>query len=276
MPMLGYGTLKITDDILCERCIYEAIKTGYRMIDTASAYNNEEAIGRAVERCIKEKIIKREDLFIITKLWIQDSGENKTRKAAEASMKKLQTDYLDMYLIHHPFGDYYGSWRVMEQMVIEGNIRSIGVCNFSREKLADLCLNSSIMPSINQIEIHPFYIHDKELETMKQYGIAAQAWGPLSEGQRDIFNIKILKEIGEKYGKSAAQVVLRWHMQKGISAIPKTVKSEHMIENINIWDFKLSEQDIKRIEELNIGYSEIIDYDSACTAKWLNNWKIHD
>lgn len=276
MPMLGYGTLQIIDDTLCEKCIYEAIRAGYRMFDTAAAYHNEEAIGRSIARCIKEKIVKREELFIITKLWVQDAGLNKTRKAAAESMRRLQIDYLDMYLIHQPFGDYYGAWRVMEQMAEEGAIRSIGVCNFSKEKLVDLCINSNIIPAVNQIEIHPFYTHDKELEVMKQYNIAAQAWGPLSEGQRDIFNTKVLKEIGKKYGKSTAQIILRWHMQKGISAIPKTVQTEHMVENINIWDFELSDQDIKLIEALNIGYSEIVDHNSVCTAKWLNQWKIHD
>lgn len=275
MPMIGYGTLQIVDDMLCEKCIYEAIKSGYRMVDTAAAYGNEKAIGRAITRCIKEKIVKREELFITTKLWIQDAGMNKTRKAAEESMKRLQIDYLDMYLIHHPFGNYYAAWREMEHMMKEGIIRSIGVCNFSREKLVDLCVNSNIIPAVNQIEIHPFYMHEEELKVMKEYNIAAQAWAPLSEGQRNIFNIKELKEIGEKYGKSTAQVILRWHVQKGISVIPKTVYSKHMLENIDIWNFQLSDQDIKRIERLNIGYSEIIDYDSPCTAKWLNKWKIN-
>ena len=276
MPMLGYGTLHITDEALCEKCIYEAIKAGYRMFDTAAAYHNEEAIGRAVARCVNEKIVKREELFLITKVWIQDAGFNKTRKAVRESIKRLQVDYLDMYLIHQPFSDYYGSWRAMEDMLKEGDARSIGVCNFSKEKLVDLCLNSNVIPAVNQIEIHPFYLHDEELKVMKEYNIVAQAWGPLSEGQRDIFNINILKEIGYKYGKSTAQVILRWHMQRGIPAIPKTVQIQHMYQNINIWDFELSEWDMKQIEMLNIGYSEIIDHNSPCTAKWLNKWKIHD
>lgn len=276
MPCLGYGTLHITDELLCEKCIYEAIKYGYRMFDTAAAYKNEEAIGRAISRAIKEKLVKREELFIITKLWIQDAGLNKTRNAALESMKRLQVDYLDMYLIHQPFGDYYGAWRDMENMVYEGIIKSIGVCNFSKEKIVDLCLNTKIKPAINQIEIHPFYMHDEEIKVMKEYNIAAQAWGPLSEGQGDIFHNTILKEIGEKYKKSTAQIILRWHIERGISAIPKTVQKTHMIENIDIWDFKLSEDDMKRIQTLNIGYSEIIDHNSACTSKWLNEWEIHD
>lgn len=276
MPMIGYGTLQITDAALCEKCIYEAIRVGYRMFDTAAAYHNEEAIGSAIDRAVRDKLVKREELFIITKLWIQDAGFNKTGEAAIKSMRRLQVDYLDMYLIHQPFGDYYGAWKVMEQMVEEGVIKSIGVCNFSKDKLVDLCMNSKVIPAMNQIEIHPFFTHDEELEVMKKYNIAAQAWGPLSEGQRDIFNIKILKEIGGKYGKSTAQVILRWHMQRGISAIPKTVQRKHLLENINVWNFELSDQEMKKIETLNIGHSEIIDHSSACTAKWLNQWKIHE
>lgn len=275
MPMLGYGTLQITNDQLCEQCIYEAIRAGYRMFDTAAAYHNEEAIGRAIAKAIKDKLVKREELFLITKLWIQDAGLNKTRRAVEESMRKLQVDYLDLYLIHQPLGDYYGAWRVMEQMLEEGAFRSIGVCNFSKEKLVDLCINSKVIPAVNQIEIHPFYIHDEELKVMKEFNIAAQAWAPLSEGQRDIFNIKILKDIGDKYGKSTAQVILRWHIQRGISAIPRTVQMDHLHENIDIWDFELSDLDIKQIESLNIGCSEIIDHNNPCTAKWLNQWKIH-
>ncbi|WP_196000434.1 aldo/keto reductase [Clostridium sp. 1001271B_151109_B4] len=275
MPMLGYGTLQITNDKLCEQYIYQAIRAGYRMFDTAAAYHNEEAIGRAIARAIRDKLVKREELFLITKLWIQDAGLNKTRRAVEESMRKLQVEYLDLYLIHQPFGDYYGAWRVMEQMLEEGVLRSIGVCNFSKEKLVDLCINSKVIPAVNQIEIHPFYIHDEELKVMKEFNIAAQAWAPLSEGQRDIFNIKILKDIGDKYGKSTAQVILRWHIQRGISAIPRTVQMNHLHENIDIWDFELSDLDIKQIESLNIGCSEIIDLSGPCTAKWLNQWKIH-
>lgn len=276
MPMIGFGTLQITDDTLCEKCIYEAIKAGYRMFDTASAYMNEEPIGRAIKRAISNNLVKREELFIITKLWIQDAGRAKTRKAVQESMKRLQLDYLDMYLIHHPFGDYYGAWQAMEDMVKEGLIKNIGLCNFSKEKLVDLCENINIIPAINQIEIHPFYHHDEELEIMKQYKIVPQAWAPLSEGQRDIFHIKLLEEMGSNYKKSTSQIILRWHIQRGITVIPKTVQIKHLLENIDIWDFELSDEDMKEMETLNIGYSEIIDHNSACTAKWLNQWKIHE
>lgn len=274
--MIGFGTLQITDDRLCEKCIYEAIKAGYRMFDTASAYMNEEPIGRAIKRAISNNLVKREELFIITKLWIQDAGRDKTRKAVQESMKRLQLDYLDMYLIHHSFGDYYGAWQVMEEMVKEGFIKNIGLCNFSKEKLVDLCENINIIPAINQIEIHPFYHHDEELEIMKQYKIVPQAWAPLSEGQRNIFHIKLLEDMGSKYKKSTSQVILRWHIQRGITVIPKTVQIKHLLENIDIWDFELSDEDMKQMETLNIGHSEIIDHNSACTAKWLNQWKIHE
>lgn len=276
MPVLGFGTLQIEDGTLCEDYIYEAIKAGYRMFDTAAAYFNEESIGRAVKKAIHEQIVRREELFLITKLWIQDAGQDKTREAVLKSMERLQVDYLDLYLIHQPFGDYYGAWRVMEQLVEEGLLRNIGVCNFSKEKLMDLSLNCKILPTVNQIEIHPFFLHEEELSVMKDLHIAPMAWGPLSEGQRDIFHTPILETIGKKYGKSSAQVILRWHIQKGIAAIPKTTLKNHLYENMDIWNFKLTESDMRDIETLNIGHSEIIDHNSAYTAKWLNQWKIHE
>lgn len=276
MPVIGMGTYKIDDNILCEKCIYEAIKCGYRMFDTAAAYENEEAVGRAVKRAIIDGIVKREELFIITKLWIQDEGEKLTVIAAEESMRRMQLDYLDMYLIHQPFGDYYGAWRAMENMYKDGILKNIGVCNFSASKLTDLVINNTVSPMINQIEIHPFFHHDKEIEEMKKMEIIAQGWGPFSEGQRDVFNIKSLVDIGTKYGKSAAQVILRWHIQRKISVIPRAAQKAHMLENMDIWDFRLSSEDIMKIDKLDIGYSEIINHESACTAKWLNQWKIHD
>lgn len=272
MPMVGYGVFQIQDLDLCEQCVYDALDLGYRLIDTAAAYFNEEAVGKA----IKKSDVSREELFITTKLWIQDSGHNNTLKAFETSRKKLGLDYLDLYLIHHPFGDYYDSWRAMEKLQKEGFIRTIGVCNFSEERLVDLCLNNEIRPTINQIEIHPFHQQQAARNVMKEYQVQPEAWGPLSEGQKDIFNNKILSKIATKYGKSVAQVILRWQIQQGIVVIPKTVHKERMQENIDIWDFELSNQDMKTISGMDIGYSEIINHRSACTAKWLNGWKIHD
>ncbi|URZ16665.1 aldo/keto reductase [Clostridium felsineum] len=272
MPIEGYGVFQIQDPKQCEQCVSDAIDVGYRLIDTAAAYFNEEAVGRAV----KKSGISREELFITTKLWIQDTGYENTLKAFETSIKKLGFDYLDLYLIHQPFGDYYDSWRAMEKLQREGYIRAIGVCNFSQERLVDLCLNSEITPAINQIEIHPFHQQQSALNIMKEYQVQPEAWGPLSEGQKDIFNNKTLLKIGIKYGKSVAQVILRWQIQQGVVAIPKTVHKKRMKENINIWDFELSEQDMKVISSIDIGHSEIIDYNSTCTAKWLNRWKIHN
>lgn len=276
MPLIGFGTLHIKDEKVCEECIYEAIRAGYRMIDTAAAYDNETAIGRGIARAIADKLITRDELFLVTKLWIQDANESAARAAALASMKNLQVDYLDLYLIHQPYGDYYGAWRAMEKMVAEGLISSIGVCNFSGAKLVDLILGSSIKPAVNQIEIHPFFLHENESRVMKEYEVTPIAWGPLSEGQRNIFHLPLIENIGKKYNKTSAQVILRWEIQKGISVIPKTVQKSHLHENIDIWDFVLSEEDISKIETLNIGHSEIIDHNSAYTAKWLNQWKIHE
>ncbi len=272
MPIEGYGVFQIQDPEQCEQCVSDAIDVGYRLIDTAAAYFNEEAVGKAIQK----SGISREELFVTTKLWIQDTGYENTLKAFETSIKKLKLDYLDLYLIHQPFGDYYNSWRAMEKLQREGRIRAIGVCNFSQERLVDLCLNSEITPAINQIEIHPFYQQQSALNIMEEYQVQPEAWGPLSEGQKDIFNNKTLSKIGIKYKKSAAQVILRWQIQQDIVAIPKTVHKERMKENINIWDFELSEQDMKAISGMDIGHSEIIDYSNACTAKWLNGWKIHE
>ncbi len=275
MPILGFGTLHITELPLCRQCVYEAIKTGYRLIDTAAAYFNEEAVGAGIKDAIADGIVKREELVIATKVWIQDSGYEKTLRAFEPSMEKLGLEYLDLYLIHQPFGDYYGSWRAMEELVRKGRIRSIGVCNFTADRLVDLCYNSEIRPAVNQIEIHPFFNQKAAISNMNEYDVMPQGWGPLSEGQRDIFKDKDLVKIGSKYGKTAAQVVLRWHIQRGIPVIPKTVHKERMEENMDIWDFQLSPRDMASIEKMDLGYTEIIDHRSPCTAKWLNEWKIH-
>lgn len=272
MPIEGYGVFQIQDTKQCEQCVSDALEAGYRLIDTAAAYFNEEAVGKAIQK----SGIPKEELFVTTKLWIQDTGYENTLKAFETSIKKLGLDYLDLYLIHQPFGDYYDSWRAMEKLQKEGRIRAIGVCNFSQARLVDLCLNSEITPAVNQIEIHPFYQQQSALNIMKEYQVQPEAWGPLCEGQKDIFNNKLLWKIGQKYNKTVAQVILRWHIQRGIVVIPKTVHKERMEENINIWDFELSEKDMHTISGMDIGYSEIIDHSKACTAKWLNEWKIHE
>ncbi len=272
MPMEGFGVFQVPDAAVCEQAVSDALETGYRLIDTAAAYFNEEAVGRAV----KKSSVPRENLFITTKLWIQDAGYENTKKAFQVSLDKLGMEYVDLYLIHQPMNDYYGSWRAMEELYEEGKIRAIGVCNFYPERLADLCLNAKIRPMVNQVELHPFFAQTEALAVMKEFGVQPQAWGPMAEGKHGIFTHPVLSEIGAKYGKSAAQVSLRWNVQRGVVIIPKSVHRERMEENLNIWDFSLSDADMEAIRELDLGHSEIIDHSSADTAKFLNGWKIHE
>ena len=271
MPKEGYGVFQIPANE-CKRCVLDALSAGYRMIDTAAAYGNEEGVGAA----IRESGIPREELFITTKLWIQDASYEGAKQAFYTSLQKLGLEYLDLYLIHQPFGNYYGAWRALEELYQEGKVRAIGVCNFDEARLVDLCLNNAIRPMVNQIELHPFFQQGRFLEVMKKYGVQPQAWGPLSEGQKDIFHNKALAKIAAKHGKSVAQVVLRWNAQRGVVTIPKSSHKERMAENLNIWDFELSAADMKLIAGMDIGHSEIINHYSACTAKALNELKIHD
>lgn len=271
MPVLGYGTLHISKKDT-KKCVLEALQCGYRLIDTAASYFNEEEIGSA----IIESLIPREEIFITSKVWVQDAGYKNTLKAFQRSLDKLQVEYLDLYLIHQPYGDYYGSWKALEKLYLEGKVKAIGVSNFSKERFVDLYLNSRIHPMINQIEIHPFYQQDTTIDLMKNYNCIVQAWGPLNEGQRDIFENEMLKEISKKHQKTISQIILRWHFQKGISTIPKTIHLKRMKENLHIFDFILDEEDLSKIQQLDIGHSEIIDHQCYTTAKWLNKYKIHD
>lgn len=272
MPMEGFGVFQVPEAEVCEQAVSDALSVGYRLIDTAAAYFNEEAVGKA----IKKSGILREELFITTKLWIQDAGYENAKKAFQTSLNKLGLDYIDLYLIHQPFGDYYGSWRAMEELYEQGRIRAIGVCNFYPDRLADLCANAKVIPAVNQVELHPFFAQTGALNTMKELGVQPQAWGPMAEGRHNIFTHEVLSSIGEKYGKTAAQVALRWNTQRGVVVIPKSVHRERMEENLNIWDFTLSDEDMTAIDALDLGHSEIIDHSAAETAKWLNGWKIHD
>jgi len=272
MPKEGFGVFQVPDAAVCEQAVLDALASGYRLIDTAAAYFNEEAVGAA----LKKSGTPREELFITTKLWIQDAGYENAKKAFATSLKKLGLDYLDLYLIHQPMSDYYGAWRAMEELYDEGKIRAIGVCNFYPERLADLCVNARIMPAVNQVELHPFFAQSGALETMKEFGVQPEAWGPMAEGKHNIFAHPVLSEIGAKYGKSAAQVALRWNTQRGVVIIPKSTHRARMEENLNIWDFELSEEDMEAVGKLDLGHSEIIDRSTAETAKWLNGWKIHD
>ncbi len=272
IPMEGFGVFQVPEAEVCERAVLDALAAGYRLIDTAAAYFNEEAVGAA----IKKSGIPREELFITTKLWIQDAGYEKANKAFQTSLDKLGLEYIDLYLIHQPFNDYYGSWRAMEELYDQGKIRAIGVCNFYPDRLADLCANAKVIPAVNQVELHPFFAQSGALQIMKELGVQPQAWGPLAEGRHGIFTHEVLSMIGEKYGKTAAQVALRWNTQRGVVIIPKSVHRERMEENLNIWDFTLSDEDMAAINALDLGHSEIIDHSTAETAKWLNGWRIHD
>lgn len=272
MPAEGFGVFQVDDAKVCERAVLDAISVGYRSIDTAAAYFNEGAVGAALKKCG----VPRGELFITTKLWIQDAGYENAKKAFETSLRKLGLDYIDLYLIHQPFGDYYGSWRAMEELADAGKIRAIGVSNFYPDRLADLCVNARIKPAVNQVELHPFFAQKSALENMRAFGVRPEAWGPLAEGRHGIFTHPLLSKIGAKYGKTPAQVALRWNVQRGVVVIPKSTRAERIRENFDIWDFALDASDMSAIDGLDLGHSEIIDHHTAETAKWLNGFKIHD
>lgn len=271
IPVIGYGTFRLSDATLCEQCVDYALKAGYRLIDTAASYENEEAVGNAIHH----SGVPREEIFLTTKLWVQDAGYDAALKAFDSSMKKLKLDYMDLYLIQQPFNDYYGAWRAMERLYQEGAVRAIGVSNFSPERLVDLCMNQEIKPMINQVEIHPFFQQSEALNVMKDYSIVPQAWGPLSEAQRDIFHHKLLVKIAQKHEKTVAQVILRWHFQRGVATIPKTIHPERMEENLDIFNFALTDKEMNAIAGMDIGHSEIIDHHCYYTARQLNSVKIH-
>lgn len=269
MPILGFGVYQITDPKECERCVYDAIMAGYRLIDTAAAYLNEEAVGRAIKR----SGVPREELFITTKLWIQDAGYESTKKAFEKSLKRLQLDYLDLYLIHQPFGDVYGSWRAMEELYREGKVRAIGVSNFPMDRLVDLIIHNEVVPAVNQIETHPFCQQIESAKLMKEYNVQIEAWAPFAEGRNNIFQNEVLLSIAQKYNKSVAQVILRWLTQRGIVAIPKSVHKERIIENINIFDFELSQEDMEMIATLDTKKSLFFSHTDPEIVKWLSTVK---
>ena len=268
MPMVGFGVFQIDDQNVCERAVLDAIEVGYRSIDTAATYLNEEAVGRAVAA----SGVKREELFITTKLWVQDHGYDSTKRAFDRSLKKLGLDYLDMYLIHKPYGDYYGSWRAMEDLYREGLIKAIGVTSFPSERILDLFLHNEIKPMVNQIETNIWFQRKEEEAFLKKEGIVHEAWAPFAEGNNDVFNVPVLKEIGEKYGKSTGQVMLRWLLQRDIIVIPKSVKKERMKQNIDVFDFELTAEDIEKIAMLDTGKSTIHDPQDLETARWIGTF----
>jgi diketogulonate reductase-like aldo/keto reductase len=272
MPKVGFGVFQMADSVQCERAVLEAILAGYRLIDTAAIYKNEEVVGVALKKCD----VARDELFITTKLWVQDVGYDETKKAFQTSLDKLGLDYLDLYLIHQPIGDYYGSYRALEELYRSSKIKAIGVSNFYPDRLVDLCLNVDVIPAVNQVELHPFFQQENALSIMKEYHVQPEAWGPLAEGNNRIFIDPILVKIAQKYGKTVAQVVLRWNTQRDVVIIPKSVNKNRIVENIDIWDFELSQKDMNQIALLDLGFSEIVDHRNPEFIKAMKNYRIHE
>lgn len=272
MPMEGFGVFQVPDPAQCEQAVLDAIAMGYRLIDTAAAYMNEKAVGAAVAKCG----VPRRELFITTKLWVQDASYAGAKRAIQDSLSKLGLDYIDQYLIHQPMGDYIGAYRAMEEAYKAGTLRAIGVCNFYPHRLADICETVEVTPAVNQVELHPFFQQGDALELMKEYGVVPECWGPFAEGKHGIFTNPVLTSIGKKYGKSAAQVSLRWNIQRGVVVIPKSVHKERMEQNLDIWDFSLTDGDMEEIAALDLGCSGIVNHYDPAFVKLLHGMKIHD
>ena len=256
MPKLGFGVFQIKNPAQCEQAVLDAISVGYRLIDTAASYGNEEVVGQAIKKCG----VPREELFITTKLWISDTTYEGAKAAFQKSLERLGLNYLDLYLIHQPLNDYYGAWRAMEELYREGKIRAIGVCSFYPDRLADLIAFNEVAPAVNQVETNVFFQQTESQKYMRSKGVVMEGWAPFEEGKNDLFHNETLKEIGEKYGKSIAQVVLRWMLQRGIVCIPKSVKKERMEENFSVFDFALDEEDFAKIAGLDTGMSCFFDH----------------
>ncbi|MDR2037336.1 MAG: aldo/keto reductase [Bacteroidales bacterium] len=264
MPILGFGVYQVPP-AETENVVFDALQTGYRSIDTAAAYMNEEAVGKAIKR----SGIPREDLFITTKLWVQDAGYENAKRAFEKSLKKLQMDYLDLYLIHQPFGDVYGSWRAMEELYKDGRIKAIGVSNFHPDRIMDLIVHNEVVPTVNQIETHPFHQQIENQKFLKDNAVQIESWGPFAEGKNDIFSNGILTSIGKKYGKSVAQVILRWLIQRDVVVIPKSVRKERMAENFDVFNFELTSEDMYTIKTLDTAQSVFLDHRDPEIVKML-------
>ncbi len=269
MPLLGFGVFQVTDEEECERSVYEALQAGYRLIDTAAAYGNEEAVGRAIKR----GGVAREELFVTTKLWVQDTGYENTKRAFERSLKRLQLDYLDLYLIHQPYGDVYGAWRAMEELNSAGATRAIGVSNFHPDRVMDLIVHNQVVPAVNQIETHPFCQQVETQKFLEENKVQIESWGPFAEGRNNIFSNDVLVSLAAKHDKSVAQVILRWLLQRGVVAIPKSVRKERIVENFNIFDFALSAEDMAAIATLDTKTSSFFDHRDPAIVKMLGQAK---
>ncbi|PEJ59145.1 2,5-diketo-D-gluconic acid reductase [Bacillus sp. AFS002410] len=270
MPILGFGVFQIQDENECEQAVYDAIMAGYRLIDTAASYLNEEAVGRAIKR----SGVSREELFITTKLWVQDTGYERTKQAFEKSLERLQLDYLDLYLIHQPFGDVYGSWRAMEELYREGKIRAIGVSNFYPDRLTDFIIHNEVVPAVNQVETHPFCQQIDSHNLMKENNVQIESWGPFAEGKNNMFQNEVLASIAKMHNKSVAQVILRWLTQRGVVAIPKSVRKDRIIENFNIFDFELSQNEMEKISALDTNESLFFSHRDPEMVKWIGTRKL--
>lgn len=272
MPAEGFGVFQIPDAVQCEQVVYDAIKTGYRLIDTATAYANEAAVGKAVARAIRDGLTTREELFITTKVWVSDMGsEEEAYQAVKASLERLDMEYADLILLHQPMNDYFAAYRGITKAYKEGPTKAIGVANFYPAILANLCETVEVIPAVNQVELHPYFVQAGALENMKAYGVVPQAWGPLAEGKHGIFTDPELTAIGKKYGKTAAQVALRWNVQRGVSIIPKSVHVERMEQNLDIWDFTLTEAEMAVIAGKDLGHSEIVNHEDPAFVKFIYN-----
>lgn len=265
MPKAGFGVFQIKDPEECKRVVLDAIEAGYRLIDTAQSYGNEEAVGKA----IKKAAVDRSELFITTKVWISNYGYDKAKASVEESLKKMQLDYLDLVLLHQPFKDYHGAYRALIDLYHEGKIRAIGVSNFYPDRLVDLCLDSDVVPAVNQVEVNPFHQQDQALTYNQKYGVQMQAWAPFAEGKNGIFTNETLMEIGKKYHKSVGQVILRWLVQRGIVPLAKTVRKERMQENIDIFDFELSQEDMETIAAMNKDTSSFFSHYDPATVEMI-------
>lgn len=265
MPLLGFGVFQVTDAEECERSVYDAIRTGYRLIDTAAAYGNEEAVGAAIKRAG----VPREELFVTTKLWIADAGYERTKQAFDRSLQRLQLEQVDLYLIHQPFGDVHGAWRAMEELYREGRIRAIGVSNFQPDRLMDLMVHNEVAPAVNQIETHPFHQQTETQKFLQANGVQHEAWAPFAEGQHNIFENEVLLSLAGKYQKTVAQIILRWLTQRGIVAIPKSVRKERIEENFDVFDVEISSEDMEAIATLDRKESSFFDHRDPAMVKAL-------
>ena len=274
MPLEGFGVFQVPDPKECKNAVLEAIKAGYRLIDTAAIYMNEKAVGEAIKQAISEGIVKREDLFITTKLWVSDFSYEGAKRGFNRSLKNLGLEYLDLYLLHQAYGDVYGAWKAITELYNEKKIRAIGVSNFYIGKFTEFAEIVDVKPMVNQIELHPFYAQYDAIENMRKYGCIPQAWGPLAEGKHGIFTHSVLTEIGKKHEKSAAQIALKWNVQRGVSILPKSVHQERIKQNFDIWNFTLSEEDMKKIDALDLKHSEIIDHNNPEIVKYILSSKV--